>query len=92
MHLIAAARSMGFAGLRAAPAIAGREPCNVVVRVDPADDTRGIVEAMNPQILVEVTGEPELRGVADEVTAKVQAAIDSLNGHLNSPALGRSDL
>lgn len=53
-------------------------PCNVVVRADPADDTRVIVEAMNPQILVEVTGEPELRGVADEVTTKLQAAIDSL--------------
>jgi uncharacterized protein (DUF302 family) len=53
-------------------------PYNVVVRADPADDTSVIVEAMNPQILVEVTGEPELRGVADEVTAKLQAAIDSL--------------
>lgn len=53
-------------------------PCNVVVRADPADDTRVIVEAMNPQILVEVTGEPELRDVADEVTTKLQAAIDSL--------------
>ena len=37
-----------------------------------------IVEAMNPQILVEVTGEPALRDVADEVTRKMQAAIDSL--------------
>ncbi|MCB1266237.1 MAG: DUF302 domain-containing protein [Mycobacterium sp.] len=53
-------------------------PCNVVVRSDPDDDTRVIVEAMNPQILVEVTGERELRGVADEVTTKLQAAIDSL--------------
>ena len=53
-------------------------PCNVVVRADPDHDTRVIVEAMNPQILVEVTGERELRGVADEVTTKLQAAIDSL--------------
>lgn len=53
-------------------------PCNVVVRADRADDTSVIVEAMNPQILVEVTGEPALRDIADEVTRKMQAAIDSL--------------
>ncbi len=54
-------------------------PCNVVVRADPADDNSVIVEAMNPQILVEVTGEPALRAIADEVTTKMQAAIDSLH-------------
>lgn len=54
-------------------------PCNVVVRTDPADDSRVLVEAMNPQLLVQVTGEPELQGVADEVTAKLTAAIDSLS-------------
>lgn len=53
-------------------------PCNVVVRADRTDDTSVIVEAMNPQILVEVTGEPALRDIADEVTRKMQAAIDSL--------------
>jgi uncharacterized protein (DUF302 family) len=54
-------------------------PCNVVVRADRADDGSVIVEAMNPQILVEVTGEPALREIADEVTSKMQAAIDSLH-------------
>jgi len=54
-------------------------PCNVVVRADPKDDGSVIVEAMNPQILVEVTGEPALRDIADEVTTKMQAAIDSLH-------------
>jgi uncharacterized protein (DUF302 family) len=53
-------------------------PCNVVVRADRADESSVIVEAMNPQILVEVTGEPDLRDIADEVTRKMQAAIDSL--------------
>ena len=32
---------------------------------------------MNPQLLVEVTGEPEL-GQSPTVTTKLQAAIDSL--------------
>ena len=53
-------------------------PCNVVVRADRADESSVIVEAMNPQILVEVTGEPALHDIADEVTRKMQAAIDSL--------------
>lgn len=53
-------------------------PCNVVVRADPSDDTRVLVEALNPQVLVQVTGEPALREVADDVTTKLQAAIDAL--------------
>lgn len=53
-------------------------PCNVVVRADRNDKESVIVEAMNPDVLVEVTGEPELRVVADEVTTKLQTAIDSL--------------
>lgn len=53
-------------------------PCNVVVRQDPDDTGTVLVEAMNPQLLVEVTGEAELRPVADEVTAKLQSAIDAL--------------
>ncbi|MEN4473917.1 DUF302 domain-containing protein [Mycolicibacterium cosmeticum] len=53
-------------------------PCNVVVRADQHDPDTVLVEAMDPQLLVEVTDEPELRPVADEVTAKLQAAINSL--------------
>lgn len=55
-------------------------PCNVVVRTDPADDSRVLVEAMNPQLLVEVTSEPALQPVADEVTAKLRTAIQALSG------------
>jgi uncharacterized protein (DUF302 family) len=53
-------------------------PCNVVVRTDPKGEGSVLVEAMDPQVLVDVTGEAELRPVADEVTTKLQAAIDSL--------------
>ncbi len=53
-------------------------PCNVVVRTDRNDPDTVHVDAMNPQLLVDVTGESELRPVADEVSAKLQAAIDSL--------------
>ena len=53
-------------------------PCNVVVRTDPTDEGTVLVEAMDPEVLVEVTGEAELRPVADEVTAKMKAAIEAL--------------
>jgi len=53
-------------------------PCNVVVRTDPDHAGTVLVEAMNPGLMVEFTGEPELRPVAEEVTGRLQAAIDSL--------------
>lgn len=53
-------------------------PCNVVVRADPADDSRVLVEAMDPQVLVQVTGDAGLQEVADEVAGKLRAAIDAV--------------
>ena len=55
-------------------------PCNVVVRSDPDEEGTVLVEAMDPQVLVQVTGEPGLKTVADEGGAKLRAAIDSLGG------------
>ena len=55
-------------------------PCNVVVRSDPDDPQTTLVEAMNPQLLVDVTGEPQLQPVAEDVTKRLQAAIDALTG------------
>ncbi|KUI30605.1 ABC transporter [Mycobacterium sp. IS-1742] len=53
-------------------------PCNVVVRSDPDDPQTTLVEAMNPQLLVDVSGEPQLQPIAEEVTTRLQAAIDAL--------------
>ena len=54
-------------------------PCNVAVR---ADTTAGgdavIIDAMDPQVMAQLSDQPGLRDVADEATAKLQAAIDSL--------------
>ena len=54
-------------------------PCNVAVR---ADTTAGgdavIIDAMDPQVMVQLSDQPGLREVANEATAKLQAAIDSL--------------
>jgi uncharacterized protein (DUF302 family) len=53
-------------------------PCNVLVRTDPGDAGRVIVEAMNPGMLIEITGDLTLKAIADEVTQKLCAAIASL--------------
>jgi uncharacterized protein (DUF302 family) len=53
-------------------------PCNVLVRADPGNPGRVIVEAMNPGMLLEITGDLALKAIADEVTNKLCAAIASL--------------
>lgn len=53
-------------------------PCNVVVRTDPTDPSNSIVEAMNPDLMVEVSGEPGLTSVAQDASAKLSAAIAAL--------------
>lgn len=50
-------------------------PCNVVVRGD-TDGT--VVQALDPQTMVAITGRPELKPVADDATARLRAALDSL--------------
>ncbi len=54
-------------------------PCNVVVRADPDAPGTVIVEGMNPAMLVQILRDPALVGIADEVTAKLGAAIASLS-------------
>ena len=61
-------------------------PCNVVVRADRTDGNTMIIEAMNPQVLVEVTDEPALGEVADDVGVRLQAVIDALGAQADQPA------
>ncbi|BBZ15254.1 DUF302 domain-containing protein [Mycobacterium branderi] len=51
-------------------------PCNVVVREDA--ENRVHVEAMNPQVMVQVIDESALLPVAEEATRQLQAAISAL--------------
>ena len=55
-------------------------PCNVVVRADPSDQGGTVlVEAMDPQIMVNVVDQPgALQAIADEAGAKLQTAISAL--------------
>jgi uncharacterized protein (DUF302 family) len=50
-------------------------PCNVVVR---AEAGQTVVEALDPQAAVAVTGEALLQPVADEAAARLRAALASL--------------
>ncbi|WP_280339437.1 DUF302 domain-containing protein [Nocardia neocaledoniensis] len=54
-------------------------PCNVIVREDPAAPGTVRVEAMNPQLLVQVTDEPALAPIADDAGRRLQSAIDALS-------------
>ena len=53
-------------------------PCNVVVRRDRTDTDTIIVEAMNPQLMVAVTGQPALDPVAEDATTRLRAALAAL--------------
>jgi hypothetical protein len=50
-------------------------PCNVVVRAA-AEGT--VVEALDPQVMVTLTGRPELKPVADEVSRRLASALAEL--------------
>jgi uncharacterized protein (DUF302 family) len=50
-------------------------PCNVVVR---ADGTDTVVEALDPQTMVTVTGRSELEPVADEAARRLTQALETL--------------
>ena len=50
-------------------------PCNVVVR---ATEAGTLVEALDPQVMVTLTGRPELKPVADEVGRRLARALAAL--------------
>jgi len=50
-------------------------PCNVVVR---AVDGGTVVEALDPQVMVTLTGRPELKPIADEVARRLASALAEL--------------
>lgn len=50
-------------------------PCNVVVR---SDGAQTVIEMLDPQVMVTVTGRDELAPVADEAARRLRAALDAL--------------
>lgn len=63
--------------LQATRTVALMMPCNVVVRRDPEDAARVLVEALNPAMMVSFAG-AGLAGVAQDAAARVAAAVTAL--------------
>ncbi|BCO88995.1 MULTISPECIES: DUF302 domain-containing protein [Mycobacterium avium complex (MAC)] len=53
-------------------------PCNVVVREDAENPATVHIEAMNPDLMVQVVDDAALKTVADQATQQLQAAINAL--------------
>ncbi len=64
-----------YGSLLAEPSIGLLLPCNVVVR---GSDTATVVEMINPAMMVEITDNPEMAQIANEVTDLLAAALASL--------------
>ena len=76
-HVILGACNPGFAhrSLAIEPSIGLLLPCNVVVRRSGGST---VVEAIDPQVLVDLTDNPEMAQLAGEVSQRLQAALDAL--------------
>ena len=70
---------LALAALQAEPSIGLLLPCNVVVRA--LDETTTAVEAVDPQTMVSMTGNPALQDVADDAAQRLRAALDSLTAN-----------
>ena len=53
-------------------------PCNVVVRADGPDAC--LVQALDPQSMVQLTGRPDLKPVADDAANRLRTALNQLDG------------
>ena len=68
---------LAYRALEVDPDIGLLLPCNVVVR---ADGGTTLVQAIDPQTMVAVTGRSDIKPIADEAAARLRAALDILTG------------
>lgn len=67
---------LAYQAIQAEPSVAAVLPCNVVVRS--LDDGTTLVEALDPQTMVSLTGFSALAQVADDASTRINAALDAL--------------
>ncbi|MDE9366687.1 DUF302 domain-containing protein [Luteipulveratus sp. YIM 133132] len=67
---------LALAAVQAEPSIGVLLPCNVVVRS--VDERTTVVEAMDPQAMVSVTGNDRLADVAADARDRITAALNAL--------------
>jgi uncharacterized protein (DUF302 family) len=68
---------LAHAALQEEPSIGLLLPCNVVVRA--AGDRTTVVEALDPTVMVSLTGNEALAPVADEAAGRLGAALTALS-------------
>ncbi|GAA1937725.1 DUF302 domain-containing protein [Brevibacterium antiquum] len=78
-YVILGACNPGLAqrGLTAEPDLGTLLPCNVVVRRGPLPDTT-VVQAIDPQTMVDISGTAAVRDVADDANTRLRAALAQL--------------
>ncbi len=69
---------LAYQAVQAEPSVGLLLPCNVVVRAAGAGQT--LVEAMDPAIMVELTGNEALQDVATDARERLQAALAEVSG------------
>jgi len=70
--------SLAHRALELEPSVGLLLPCNVVVRA--LDDNRTLVEALDPAVLVSMTGNDALGAIAEEASQRLTAALDQVAG------------
>ena len=68
---------LAYRALQAEASVGLLLPCNVVVRA--VGDDRTMVEALDPLMMVQVTGNPALQPVAEDAAVRLRAALDALS-------------
>jgi uncharacterized protein (DUF302 family) len=69
--------TLAHAALQAEPSVGLLLPCNVVVRS--VDDKVTKVEALDPDVMVDLTGNADLHPIAEEAAKRLSAALESLS-------------
>jgi uncharacterized protein (DUF302 family) len=66
--------ALALQALSAEPDVGLLLPCNVVVRED--QEGRTVLEALDPVVQLEITANPQLRGLASQVRDRLNRALD----------------
>ena len=69
---------LALQALQAVPDIGLLLPCNVIVREE--SDDRVVVGFLDPQIMVDLVGQPAMKAVADAAQQRLRRACESLGG------------
>ena len=59
------------------PRVATLLPCNVVVR---AENGRTVVEGLDPEVMAQLSGAPELAAIAEDAARRINLALDVVKG------------